>query len=331
MKFLKLAILLSLLGFFACEDQDDEYKEAANKLEVPCTSELIYVDTARLSETLLIANEIPSKIRAFIAAEFPGRTLSSAREFITKDQQNFTEVRVDQIGYLLFDETESYRCVIDRYPSSNTDITTINPSDELVAIEENGSCSEGIISFKFQVHPILVSNCAQSGCHNSKDREDGVDVETYEEVIKEVRVGDAARSEHYRSITRNPNHRKFMPERPRDPLLASEIQIIGDWINQGAENTDCITPCTSTATSFSKDIQPLFKLYCYGCHQAGDKQGAVSMEDYEHILDFVRDGSLLGSMKHDNAYVAMPLYLEKMTDCQIAQVENWIIEGAQNN
>ena len=154
---------------------------------------------------------------------------------------------------------------------------------------------------------------------------------TYEEVIKEIRPGNLNQSEHYRTITIQPGSRGFMPRRPRDPLLASEVKIIGDWINQGAENTTCVLPCTSTATSFATDIQPLFKLYCYGCHQANDRQGGVSMQDYDHILDLVRDGSLLGSIKHQNDFVAMPLYLDRMTDCQITQVENWIKEGAMDN
>lgn len=324
MKLLKFIILIGLIGFFACENNEEIAQ--INSLETPCNPELIFVDTDRLSEISLTANQLPATIRAFIAAEFPGRTVMSAREFVTKDRQNFTEVRLDLIGYLLFDDTETYRCVVTRYSSTDTDNTA-----RLIDISESGSCSENLISFKFQVHPILVSNCAQSGCHNSKDKEEGISVETYEDVMKEIRPGNANRSEHYKSITEDPDDDDIMPERPRDPLLASEIKIIGDWINQGAGNTDCALPCDATATSFKENIQPLFKTYCYGCHQANDQQGNVSMEDYEHILDYVRDGSLLGSMKHERDYDAMPLYLDKMTDCQIAQVENWITEGALNN
>ena len=326
MKVLKFVFLLFLIVFFACENKEEITQ--INSLETPCTAELIFVDTDRVSEISLTANEIPLTIRAFIAAEFPGRTIMSARKFVTQDQQKFTEVRLDLIGYLLFDDTETYRCVVDRYSSADN---TTNSNVDLIEVVENGSCGEELISFKFQVHPILVSNCAQSGCHNSKDKEDGISVETYEDVLEEIRPGNANRSEHYRSITEDPDDDDFMPERPRDPLLAAEIKIIGDWINQGAENTDCSVPCDATATSFKQNIQPLFKTYCYGCHQANDQQGDISMEDYEHILEYVRDGSLLGSMKHDRDYDAMPLYLDKMTDCQIALVENWINEGAQNN
>jgi len=282
-----------------------------------------------VSQKSLQANEIPTIIRASIATNYPGLSILEARAFVTKDQQNFIEVRVSDLGYLLFDNTDTYRCTVARYP--NTMIDNVAIDSEIISLEEAGSCESEIISFKHEVHPILVSNCAQSGCHNSNDRADEIEVETYEQVIQEIRAGDAARSGHYRSITRDPSSRRFMPERPRDPLLESEIQIIGDWINQGANNTDCSLPCNSTATSFNKDIQPLFKLYCYGCHQANDQEGGISMEDYGHILALVADGSLLGSIKYETNYVAMPLFLDKMTDCQIAQVENWIIEGAQNN
>lgn len=328
MKILKCSCLLILISFYACEEEA-KYMQLDLTEIAPCGAELIYVDSARASQKVLQANEIPIKVRTFIATDFPGVSIIEAKDFTTTNQQDFTEVKVSDFGYLLFDDMGNYRCSISRYPNVVIDNGTIDTA--ITAVEESGSCEAEIVSFKFQIHPILVSNCAQSGCHNATDKEDGIAVETYEQVIEEVRAGDAARSEHYRSITRNPNHRKFMPERPRDPLLESEIQLIGDWINQGAENTDCILPCNSTATSFAKDIQPLFKLYCYGCHQANDKEGGVSMEDYDHILALVADGSLLGSIKYDPKYVAMPLYLDKMTDCQIAQVENWIKEGAQNN
>ena len=324
-----------MLFLLACQQEDLPLIESYQL----CTSELIYVDTARAAQNELTAREIPQPISAFVAAQFPGTFITTARIFQTKNGQTFREVKLDNIGYALFDDTHTYQCVIERYPTVIID-TTIGESQDSTAtsievdfldISEEGSCGVNMISFKYQVHPILVSNCAQSGCHNAKDREDGISVETYEQVIREVRAGDASRSEHYKSITRNPNHKKFMPEKPRDPLLETEVKIIEDWINQGAKNTDCQLPCNSTATSFNNDIQPLFKTYCYGCHQAGDKEGGISMEDYEHIKELVDDGSLIGSIIHDINFVAMPLYLDQMTICQIVQVENWIKEGAKNN
>lgn len=325
-------VSFGLICLFACQQEDLPLIESY----LLCTTDLIYLDTTRASQTDLNSIDIPLPISEFVASQFPGTFITAARVFQTKDGQIFKEVKLNNIGYALFDESNSYQCIIERYP--NTEIVNNSPdtsstgtNDNFGEILEEGSCTENTISFKYLVHPILVSNCAQSGCHNAEDKEDGISVETYEEVIKEIRAGDPSRSEHYRSITRDPNHRKFMPEKPRDPLLATEIKIVEDWITQGAENTACILPCNSTATSFKEDIQPLFKLYCYGCHQAGDREGGVSMEDYEHIKVLVEDGSLLGSMKHSGKFVAMPLYIDKMTDCQIGQVENWIKEGAKNN
>ncbi|MFK7981358.1 MAG: cytochrome c [Saprospiraceae bacterium] len=334
-KYWILIASMFILCLLACQQDDLPLIESYQL----CTSEFIYVDTARASQNELTAREIPQSISEFVAAQFPGTFITAAKIFQTKNGQIFREVKLDNVGYALFDNTHTYQCVIERYPTiviDNTidepqDTTPTSMEDDLIDISETGSCDANMISFKYQVHPILVSNCAQSGCHNSKDREDGIDVETYEQVIREVRAGDASRSEHYKSITRNPDHKKFMPEKPRDPLLVTEIKIIEDWINQGAENTDCQVPCNSTATSFKDNIQPLFKTYCYGCHQAGDKEGGISMEDYGLIKELVDDGSLLGSMKHSPNFVAMPLYLDKMTDCQIGQVENWIKEGAKNN
>ena len=327
LKYWILALGIFILSQFACQQDDFPLIESYQL----CTSELVYVDTARASQNQLLPKDIPLPISEFIAAQFPGTFITEARVFQTKDGKTFREVRLDNVGYALFDQTDTYQCVVERYPTNVTNTTPISTNADLVTISEEGSCEENIISFKYLIHPILVSNCAQSGCHNAEDKEDNINVETYAEVMRKIRAGDPGRSVHYRSITRDPDHRKFMPEKPRDPLLETEVKVIEDWINQGAENTDCLLPCNSTATSFKTDIQPLFKLYCYGCHQAGDREGGVSMEDYGHVKDLVNDGSLLGSMKHNGNFVAMPLYLDKMTDCQIGQVENWIKEGAENN
>lgn len=335
LRYWLLAVGTFIFCLLACQQEDLPLIESYQL----CSSELVFVNTERASQNELAATEIPLPISEFIAAQFPGTYITAARTFQTNDGQLFREVKLDNVGFALFDADNTYQCVVERYANTVTvdptnqpqDTNSVGSADNLIVLTEEGSCSENTISFKYLVHPIFVSNCAQSGCHNTIDKEDDISVETYEEVIKEISAGDPSGSEHYESITRNPNHRKFMPEKPRDPLLVSEIKIIEDWINQGAENTDCILPCNSTATSFKADIQPLFKLYCYGCHQAGDREGGVSMEDYAHIKELVADGSLLGSMKHSGKFVAMPLYLDKMTDCQIGQVENWIKEGAMNN
>jgi uncharacterized membrane protein len=205
-----------------------------------------------------------------------------------------------------------------------------NPIDNgtIISVVETELCNNGVISFQYEILPILVSGCAYDGCHSTASHEDGVIMDNYTEVMKEVTSGDINDSELYETITENPNNDDFMPPAPADGLTSAQINIIKTWIEQGANNTDCKAPCNSEEASFSVNVFPLIQDQCYGCHQPNNAQGGINLEDYDHIRTFAGNGNLLGSVKHTLGYEAMPTAGNKLTDCQIATINNWIVEGA---
>ncbi len=210
----------------------------------------------------------------------------------------------------------------------NIDTTgTIN----FVSITEENPCDNDVISFQDQVLPILVANCAYSGCHDAQSHREGIVLESYSQVRSRVRPGNPNNSKIYRSITENQGDDDFMPPPPASPLSASDINIIRNWILQGAEDTDCRMPCNSEETSFADNILPLIQNKCYGCHQPSNTQGDVNLSDYAHIRTFAVNGLLMGTIKHDQGYQPMPPSGNQLTECQRAQIQNWIIEGAQDN
>lgn len=190
-------------------------------------------------------------------------------------------------------------------------------------------CENGTISFQHQVLPIMVSACAYSGCHDVATAEEGVVLNNYENVMKEVTPGNPNDSELYESIT--DIEYDIMPPPPADLLTTEQIGIIRDWILQGAENTTCGTSCDSTATSFSVNIFPMLQTYCVGCHNSNRTDGNVNIENYETIIPYIQNGALLGSIKHDVLYAAMPPSGSILSTCKVAQIEKWINEGALNN
>ena len=202
---------------------------------------------------------------------------------------------------------------------------------QIVSIVENNPCDNGVISFQNQVLPILVAGCAYDGCHSTASHEDGVIMDNYTKIMKEVKPGDPNDSELYEVITEDPNDDDFMPPPPADGLTSEQINIIKTWIEQGANNTDCNQPCNSDETSFANNVFPIIQDACYGCHQQGNAQGSINLEDYAHIKTFASNGQLLGTIKHTLGYSAMPPAGNQLTDCQIATVQNWIVEGALNN
>ena len=191
-------------------------------------------------------------------------------------------------------------------------------------------CPEGIVSFQHEILPLIVSGCAQSGCHDAITREYGIQLDSYETIVKEVKPGDPKDSELYEVLVET-DPDEIMPPPPLDPFTPEQIALVKAWIEQGAQETICGTPCDPSLASFTEQIYPMMKTYCIGCHNDNSAGGDVNLNNYELIKASAQDGSLLGSIKHEASYSAMPPGSGSMNDCQIAQIQKWIDEGTLNN
>ena len=91
------------------------------------------------------------------------------------------------------------------------------------------------ISFSEQIAPILISNCATTGCHDGSPsgEEDLPPLRNYDEIRKHVKAGNARDSKIYKYITATNGEDAMPPDRP---LTEQQIQLIFLWISQGAKN-----------------------------------------------------------------------------------------------
>ena len=111
--------------------------------------------------------------------------------------------------------------------------TSDDTTDEMGGIVD-GSAGSGV-SFQNDVLPILTQRCALSGCHVAGGPR-GIDLRSYESVLEGgqrgaiVVAGDAAGSEIVNQIATG----NMPPGGP--PLEDAQVQLITDWINDGAEN-----------------------------------------------------------------------------------------------
>jgi len=86
------------------------------------------------------------------------------------------------------------------------------------------------ISFKDQVQPIFINNCAKSGCHDGSGE---FSLKDYSEISSKVHAGDARKSDVYKAINTLWGG-KAMP--PDGPLSDQQITLVYTWIMQGAKN-----------------------------------------------------------------------------------------------
>lgn len=83
--------------------------------------------------------------------------------------------------------------------------------------------------------------------------------------------------------------------------------------------------------SYANDVLPIIETNCYSCHQDAAICGDVNLEGYDNLVLKVEDGSLLGTMRHEDGWVAMPQGADKLSNSLIERVSTWIDEGYPNN
>lgn len=199
-------------------------------------------------------------------------------------------------------------------------------------VGEGPVCDPDSVYFEQQLLPILVSNCAMSGCHDVASRRDGVILTSYDYVRStgEIRLNNPTESEIYEVLfDSDPEDR--MPPAPRAPLSAEEKALLLKWIEQGAQDLYCEAACDTTAVRFSANIAPLIQSQCQGCHQGGSPSGGIRLDSYERIKEQVDNGQLWGAAARLSGYSPMPPAGTGLSACELRQLEIWIQAGAEND
>jgi mono/diheme cytochrome c family protein len=189
------------------------------------------------------------------------------------------------------------------------------------------------VCFESDVLPIFQSNCTQSGCHNSSDRESGYDLSNYNGITREgIEAGNYRKSEMYKVLVQYTGE-SAMPPKPYQRLSDAQIATIALWIEQGAENTiNCAqNTCDTTAVSFSVAVKPILSNYCTGCHSGSAPSGGIDYSTYASTKTTALNGQMTGSIEHKSGFKAMPQGSNKLSDCQISTIKKWIALGAKND
>lgn len=194
--------------------------------------------------------------------------------------------------------------------------------------EPEDTCDPNTVYFEQQILPLLISNCAVPGCHDhGTDDNDGIQIVSYGSLMQSgiVQNGDL-----WDAINDNdPDDR--MPQPPQNPLTPEQIALIGQWIEQGAQNNSCVSGCDTTNVTYSGTIVPLVQNRCLGCHSGGSPQGGLNFGSWAVLNTVAMDGRLAGAIQHQSPYTSMPPSGPMLPQCRIDQVLAWIQDGAPNN
>lgn len=198
----------------------------------------------------------------------------------------------------------------------------------------NGGGGNSGICFESQILPILSSNCAMPSCHNAQSAQDDIVLESYATLMASniVTPNDPSDSKLIKFITIN-DPDKIMPPPPKPVLTAAQIALINQWITEGALNTvNCGVACDENIFTFSGAVSPIMNNYCKGCHTTPNGSGGINLDTYNGVkLAAQTNNKLLGSINHLTGYSTMPKNQNKLSDCQILQIQKWYDNGMLNN
>ena len=194
---------------------------------------------------------------------------------------------------------------------------------------EDRPCSPDSVYFQNTILPLLVSNCAMSGCHDAGSHRDGLVLTSYQGILRIVQPGNPGSSKLVSVVTTS-NTGDIMPPPPRSPLTLVQIDWIKKWISQGARDNSC-SSCDTAAFTFNATIFPLIKNKCNGCHATAASGGGILLATYDQIKAMAQSGQLVGSIERLSGFSPMPKGGNKLPDCEITQVKKWIAAGILNN
>lgn len=218
------------------------------------------------------------------------------------------------------------------------DTTTVDPVDTTTTIDTTDMgqpCDPAKIYFEKDILPVLQSNCAFSGCHDAASAEDGVILDSYENVIAtaDVEPFNLDDSEIFEVLI-DTREEERMPPSPTSRLPGDQIQLIATWILQGAENLYCdpdAEGCDTTSVSFADFVEPTIQTHCKGCHSGAVPSGNIDLSNYANIKSHVESGKLYGAISWQAGFQPMPRGLDQLSDCTLEKVKAWINDGAPNN
>ena len=92
-------------------------------------------------------------------------------------------------------------------------------------------------------------------------------------------------------------------------------------------------PCNDSAPpTYAAVVAPILDARCQGCHGAAfqTRGGGTDLSTYQ-ALTRLPANVLLGTIRHEAGFSAMPKGGAKLSDCDIARIQGWVDAGRLNN
>ena len=190
-------------------------------------------------------------------------------------------------------------------------------------------CDTSVVYFKEQIMPIMQAKCVS--CHNTLKAKEGINVDSYDNIIKTIRVKNSAgiQKNELESVIKT----DFMPPGKHEKLTLTEKKLVYKWIQQGMQNNSCDAvlsennTISEAAITFDNSVKPILDASCISCHNKGDADAGIDLTNMETIKSIAFNGLLMRAVSHSEGVRPMPLNSDKLSDAKINSIQIWINNG----
>jgi hypothetical protein len=92
-----------------------------------------------------------------------------------------------------------------------------------------------------------------------------------------------------------------------------------------------VTSCDTLTVTYSGTVNPILTANCTGCHSGANAPNGIKLDAYSTVKIQANNGFLMGVITHNAGFSQMHKNGNKLSDCSIAKISNWIKAGAPNN
>ena len=216
-----------------------------------------------------------------------------------------------------------------------------------ILLSQNPLSAQHTVDFERDVKPILELNCVS--CHREDKAKGKLRLDNKEGAFKSDEVivkGKPDDSLLYVLSALPADDDDVMP--PQDstksyPMPAWELEILKQWIKEGAKWPDGVTlkPAKRlpAKVDFVEHIQPILEFNCVRCHRDGNDKGDLRLDTEEHTfasMEVLTPGKPLDStfytlciLPPDDEDIMPPEPDEPLSQTDLWFLRRWIAEGAK--
>jgi uncharacterized membrane protein len=181
------------------------------------------------------------------------------------------------------------------------------------------------------VLPILERRC--EGCHRRSKRKGGLVVSTYADLMKGgkdgavIVAGNLAKSELYRRITLDPDHKDFMPTDGKKPLTNEETDIIKWWIEKAHATGDA----KFVSIAGHEQMLPVVASALGLENSGGNGIAAVSNHQPNADIPMLTDMGAVGNLQKSGVMVRIMLHAPVMLDVTLPANSGIVMKDLEND